>query len=280
MIHPDRHKIVDLISRALSEDIGSGDITSRAILEPGKEINAQLIAKEDCIVCGLWVFEKSFFLMENNIRVKAYCKEGDSLKTGKMVAEITGLAEPVLSAERTALNFLQRLSGIATSTRACVDAIRHTKAVILDTRKTIPGFRILDKHAVKIGGGQNHRMGLFDMVLIKDNHISAAGGIKKSVQMVRKRFADKYKIELEVKNLEELKEALTLKVDRILLDNMSIEDMTQSVKMSKGKIKLEASGNITLQNVKAVAETGIDYISVGSLTHSVKATDYSLLIKS
>jgi len=280
MVHPDRHKVVDLINRSLSEDIGHGDITSRAILEPGKVTSAELIAKEDLVICGLWVFEKTFTELEPTIIVKNYFNEGDYIEKGKKIAKLKGLAEPILSAERTALNFLQRLSGVATMTQKFINEVKHTKAIILDTRKTVPGIRILDKHAVKTGGGENHRLGLFDMILIKENHISEAGGIKKAVKKVFNKFGNKYKVEVEIRNLNELKEALPLKVDRILLDNMSLDDMTKAVKISKGKTKLEASGNVTLENVKAIAETGVDYISVGLLTHSVKAADLSLLIKS
>jgi len=280
MVHPDRHKVVDLINRSLAEDVGSGDITSRATLEPGKITTAELIAKENLIICGLWVFEKTFIQMEPSIKVTPCFNEGDYVEKGKKVADIKGLAEPILAAERTALNFLQRMSGIATLTNAFVNEIKHTKTVILDTRKTIPGFRILDKHAVKTGGGENHRMGLFDMVLIKDNHISVAGGIEKTVKKVQQKFDQKHKIEVEVRDLKELKEALPLQLDRILLDNMSVQDIEEAVKMANGNTKLEASGNINLDNVKAIAETGVDYISVGSLTHSIKAADLSLLIKS
>jgi len=279
MIHPDRHKVVDLIKKSLKEDIGGGDITSRATLDPGKKTKAELIAKEDCIICGLWVFEKTFTLLESSIKVSLKVKEGERVAKGKKIVKIEGLAEPILSAERTALNFIQRMSGIATITHTYVDAVKHTDAIILDTRKTIPGLRILDKHAVKTGGAENHRMGLFDMILIKDNHIAAAGGIGKAIKKVRDKYGKKYKIEVEVKNIKELNEALPYKVDRILLDNMSVENIKNAVNIKRGKTKLEASGNITLDNVKMVAETGVDYISVGSLTHSVKAADLSILIK-
>ena len=279
MVHPDRHKVVDLINRSLTEDVGSGDITSRATLEPGEITTAELIAKENLIICGMWVFEKTFIQMEPTIKVNSYFEDGDFVDAGKKIADIKGLAEPILSAERTALNFLQRMSGIATTTNAFLEEVKQTKAVILDTRKTIPGFRILDKYAVKTGGGENHRFGLFDMILIKDNHISATGGITKAVSKVHEKFDHKFKIEVEVKNLRELKEALSLKVDRILLDNMSVEDMEQAVQITNGKTKLEASGNITLENVKTVAETGVDFISIGTLTHSIKTADLSLLIK-
>lgn len=280
MVHPDRHKVVDLIDRSLKEDIGSGDITSRATLAPGKQATAELIAKENLILCGTWVFEKTFLQIEQSLKVKFFFKEGEFIAAGKKVAEINGLAEPILSAERTALNFLQRMCGIATTTHAFVDKVKHTNAIILDTRKTLPGFRILDKHAVTVGGGQNHRMGLFDMILIKDNHIAASGGIKQAINKVHNKFDHKYQVEVEVKNLKELKEALALRVDRILLDNMPVEEMEQAVKLTNGKVKLEASGNITLDNVKRIADTGVDYISVGSLTHSIKASDLSLIVHS
>jgi len=280
MIHPDRHKVVDLINRSLSEDIGSGDITSRAILDPGKITTAELIAKENLVICGVWVFQKTFMELESSTKVKFIFNEGDYVEKGEKVAVLKGLAESILSAERTALNFIQRMSGIATLTKMYVDEVKHTKAVILDTRKTMPGLRILDKHAVVTGGGKNHRLGLFDMVIIKENHITAAGSVEKAVKKVRDRFDDKFILEVEVKNLAELNKVLPLKVDRILLDNMTIKDMQEAVRLAEGKTKLEASGNVSLENVKSIAETGVDYISVGSLTHSVKAADLSLLIQS
>jgi len=278
-MHHNSFKIIELIKIALDEDIGTGDITSQATLSPGQKAEAKLIAKQDLIVCGQWVFEKTFQLLDPTISVDFKVDEGDFVQEGKVIANIEGPLAPLLSAERTALNFMQRMSGIATLTHTFVQLIKHTNTNILDTRKTLPAFRILDKHAVKTGGGVNHRMGLFDMAMIKDNHIAGAGSITKAVAGMHDRYGDKYKIEVEVKNLTELKEALNLSIDRIMLDNMSIEEMTEAVKITAGKIKLEASGTVSLETVKAIAETGVDHISIGALTHSIKAADLSLLVK-
>jgi nicotinate-nucleotide pyrophosphorylase (carboxylating) len=278
MEHPDRHLIVELINRSLEEDIGNGDITSRATLEPGQTARAVLVAKEDLILCGIWVFEKTFEIIEPAIDVTINKIDGDFINKGTEIAIIEGLTAPILSAERTALNFMQRMCGIANLTHRFVEVVKGTKAVILDTRKTVPGFRILDKYAVVIGGGKNHRYGLYDMVLIKENHIKAAGGISKAVNRVVKKYQSNYKIEVEVSNLKELKEVLKLPVDRILLDNMSIEETAEAVQIASGKIPLEASGNVSLENVRRIAESGVDFISVGSLTHSAKAADLSLLV--
>ncbi len=278
MDHPNRHLVVDLINKALQEDIASGDITSRYILTPGQKAIARLVAKEDLILCGTWVFEKTFLLLEPMLEVSQNYENGQLVKKGEVIATIKGLAAPILAAERTALNFIQRMSGIATYTNQFVRKIEGTKAVILDTRKTLPGFRILDKFSVKTGGGRNHRFGLFDMVLIKENHIASAGGISKAVHSIQAQVNKSYKIEVEVKNIKELQETLKLSVDRILLDNMTVKEMKKAVDITSGKTELEASGNISLANVKEIAETGVDYISIGALTHSAKAADLSLLV--
>lgn len=278
MDHPNRHLVVDLIKNALEEDIASGDVTTKAILTPGQLAEAVLVAKEDIILCGAWVFEKTFQLLEPTIRVTFNYENGKFVKKGNVIATIIGLAAPILAAERTALNFIQRMSGIASSTKQFVKRVKGTKAVILDTRKTLPGFRILDKFAVKTGGGKNHRFGLFDMVLIKENHIVAAGSITNAVKRVQAKVEKRFKIEVEVKNITELQETLKLSVDRILLDNMSVEEMKQAVEITAGKAELEASGNVTIKNVKEISETGVNYISIGALTHSVKAADLSLLV--
>lgn len=278
MDHPDRHLVVGLIKKALEEDIAAGDITSRPILKPGQMAEAQLIAKEDLVFCGEWVFEKTFHLLEQSLEVSYNAKNGKRVKKGAIIANIKGLAAPILAGERTALNFIQRMCGIATLTDQFVKEVKGTKAIILDTRKTLPGFRILDKFSVKTGGGMNHRFGLFDMVLIKENHITTVGGISDAVKSVRAQIDKRFKIEVEVKNIKELQETLKLSVDRILLDNMSIEEIQQAVKITSGKTELEASGSVTIKNVKEIAETGVDYISIGALTHSVKAADLSLLV--
>jgi nicotinate-nucleotide pyrophosphorylase (carboxylating) len=219
-------------------------------------------------------------MLDKHVEFSAQAADGDAVSKGSVIAAVQGKGRALLSAERTALNFLQRMSGIATTTRSYVDAVKGTKAVIVDTRKTAPGIRYLDKWAVRIGGGQNHRFGLFDMVLIKENHIAAAGGISEAVARIRKKDKERRKIEVEVRSLAELREALELKVDRILLDNMSLEEMRQSVRLTSARTLLEASGNVSLENVAAVAGTGVDIISVGKLTHSVKALDISFLIES
>jgi len=207
-----------------------------------------------------------------------FYKDGDFLKAGTIAAEIKGSERTLLTGERTALNFMQRLSGIATMAHVYAEKLKGTSAQLLDTRKTVPGLRMLDKYAVRKGGGENHRIGLFDMVLIKDNHIKAARSITKAVSLIRKNYGNKFKIEVETKNIDEVREALETKADIIMLDNMSIEIMKEAVKIIAGKAKTEASGNITIENIAEVASTGVDFISVGALTHSVKALDISMKI--
>jgi len=269
---------IETIKQALREDLGDGDVTTECTIPPDKIIEGRLIAKEEGVIAGLIVFEKTFQLLDQTVECRFNVKDGEWVKSGAVIAVIKGSARAVLSGERVALNFLQRMSGIATLTRRMVDAVKGTKAKILDTRKTAPGLRYFDKWAVRLGGGANHRIGLYDMVLIKDNHIAACGSIAEAVNQVRKCDKRKRPIEVEVKNMQELKEALDLGVDRIMLDNMSPEQMRRAAEICNGKIPLEASGNITLKNVAEVAKTGVDFISVGSLTHSVKALDISLLV--
>ena len=271
-------RLTKTIKSALQEDIRNGDITSKAIFDKIQTTKAHLIAKQDCTIAGLWVFEKTFKMLDQNLKVTLNAIDGDSIKSGKKVAEISGSIQSILSAERVSLNFLQRMSGIATLTRSFVNEISGSKAGILDTRKTAPGLRLFDKWAVQLGGGFNHRIGLYDVVMIKDNHIAGAGSIKKAIELVRKKVSARIKIVVEVKNLNELKECLPLKVDQIMLDNMNLAEMRIAVAETAGQIKLEASGNVTLKNVRKIAETGVDYISIGYLTHSVKAADLSLLI--
>jgi len=268
----------EIIRNALAEDISTGDITSNSVLQKNQMATAQLIAKQDLVLCGLQVFEQTFKCVDQKIIFKPFHTDGNNLVNKTLVAEISGSIISLLTAERTALNFLQRMSGIATLTNNYVQKVKGTKTVILDTRKTVPGLRMFDKYAVKTGGGQNHRIGLYDMVLIKENHITGAGGITQAVQKVLDKQGHKYEIEVEVKNLVELQEALELAIDRILLDNMSLEEMKKAVHLVNGKIPLEASGNVNLESVKAIAETGVDFISIGGLTHSVSAADLSLII--
>ena len=270
----------DLIRRALAEDVGDGDITTESVMQPSLRMRGNFIAKEAGVIAGLQVAAAVFRQLDAEVRFEAACSDGEQVTKGQRIATVCGSARALLSGERTALNFMQRMSGIATATRRFVDAVAGTKATILDTRKTVPGLRLFDKEAVRLGGGSNHRIGLFDMVLIKENHIAAAGGsISEAVRRVRAHDARKRPIEVEVKNLDELGEALALGLDRIMLDNMSREAMREAVRICAGRCPLEASGNVTLANVADVAATGVDFISVGALTHSVQALDISLLLE-
>ncbi len=275
----DIKEIIAIIKNALEEDIGKGDITTESIVPENERYSGYFIAKEAGIVAGLSVAEYTFRELSDNIIFKSFISDGSKVSTGDKIASIDGSGRTILKAERVALNFLQRMSGIATLTRKFVDKTEGTKAVILDTRKTMPGLRVLDKYAVKIGGGQNHRFGLYDMIMIKDNHIAAAGSITGAVVMARAQHGTKYAIEVEVKNLKELRETLELQVDRIMLDNMDIEEIKKAVEITDKRAALEISGNVNLDTVEAYAKTGVDFISVGMLTHSVKALDISLLIE-
>ena len=269
---------VESIRKALEEDIGDGDITTDSSLPPDAWIEVTLVAKAAGVVAGLDVAAQAFALVDGRVAVEALVEEGQKVAAGALLALIQGPGRAILSAERVALNFVQRMSGIATATRAYVEAVRGTKAVILDTRKTAPGLRYFDKRAVRAGGGQNHCFGLFDMALIKDNHIAAGGGITKTVEAVRRQDRRNRPIEVEVKTLKELEEVLSLGVDRVLLDNMTAGQMREAVGLAAGRVPLEASGNVSLETVRAIAETGVDFISCGSLTHSVKALDITLLV--
>lgn len=272
-------KDTKIIFQALREDMGSGDVTTLAIIPDTKILSGEFVAKNVGVISGLDVVEKTFKLLNKNIKFKAFVKKGSFIKKDQILASVQGQGKSILMGERVALNFLQRMSGIATATRQYVNAVAGTKAIILDTRKTVPGLRIFDKQAVKDGGGQNHRFGLYDMFLIKDNHIVAAGSITKAMESVKKINKHNIPIEIEVKNFSELKEALTLKPDWIMLDNMDLRQIKKAVKIVAGKIPLEVSGGVNLQTVSAIAQTGVDYISVGALTHSAKALDISLEIK-
>ncbi len=268
-----------IVRRALEEDIGDGDITTRCIVPSDATLEGQVIAKQAGVIAGLDVARLALTLLDERVQVTPRVADGDLLRPGQVIATLLGPGHALLSGERVALNLLQRMSGIATLTRRFVEAVRGTDAVILDTRKTAPGLRLIDKWAVRLGGGQNHRFGLYDMVLIKENHIAAAGGsIAAAVARVRAGDARRRAIEVEVKNLAELREVLELNVDRVLLDNMNQDEMGRAVRLTDGRVPLEASGNVTLENVAAVAATGVDYISVGALTHSVQALDISLLL--
>jgi nicotinate-nucleotide pyrophosphorylase (carboxylating) len=271
-------EIMAIVRRALDEDIGDGDVTSEYILSPNAILRGEFVAKADGVLAGLAVALAAFQSVDPRITFTPLAEDGAMVTCGQRLVTVEGPGMAILSAERTALNFLQRMSGIATLTRRYVDAVAGTGAIILDTRKTAPGLRLLDKWAVRLGGGRNHRMGLYDMVLIKDNHIVAAGGITAAVRRVRAHEACGLPIEVEVKTLAELEEALAIEppLDRIMLDNMSLEEMRRAVAMTAGRVPLEASGGVTLETVAEIAATGVDYISVGALTHSAPALDISL----
>lgn len=277
MIHT--HIIRKLIQAALEEDISTGDITTTAVLTGNETGKAKALAKAELVAAGMGVFKEAFFVLDSKLQFTGYYDDGQMVRKGGVLAEISGNLGSILTAERVALNFLQRMCGIATLTRKYVDTIKGTRAKILDTRKTAPGLRCLDKYAVKIGGGMNHRFGLYDGVLIKDNHIAAAGGISKAIARARGRYPHTLKVEVEVKNLLELEEAFTSGADVIMLDNMAVGDMKKAADIINGRVPLEASGNVSLANVRQIAETGVDFISVGALTHSVPAADISLKIE-
>jgi nicotinate-nucleotide pyrophosphorylase (carboxylating) len=276
MVNDTIAQVEPILRRALNEDIGDGDVTTQCTVSPGATLNGQFIAKEAGVVAGSEVVELTFGLVDDQIQFIPGVLDGDHVEAGQVTATINGPGWALLGGERVALNFLQRMSGIATLTRRFVEAVQGTSTVILDTRKTAPGLRLLDKWAVRLGGGQNHRFGLYDMVLIKDNHIAAVGSISEAVARVRAEDGKRLPIEVEVKTLAELREALDLGLDRIMLDNMSLDEMREAVRLTNGRVPLEASGNVTLENVAAIAAAGVDYISVGMLTHSVRALDISL----
>ena len=268
-----------IVEYAFNEDIGSGDVTTNSIIPDEMVADASMSAKTGGIIAGLEVAEYVFRLLDPQIEWRPLVKDGDSVAEKDIIVKLKGSYRALLTGERTALNFLQRMSGIATTTSIYVNAVSGTGTEILDTRKTVPGLRVLDKYSVKAGGGTNHRIGLYDMVLIKDNHIKVAGGIAKAVDNVRKNIKSGIKIEVETTTLEEVNEALGKGVDMIMLDNMTTGMMAEAVKIIDGRAKVEASGNMTLDRVREVAETGVNYISVGALTHSVKAMDISMNIE-
>lgn len=269
-------EIGDFITRALEEDIGPGDITTEALIPPEAKGRGEIIVKENLVLAGMDMARNVFHQVNPEISFSANHKDGSGLSPTTVIATISGPLASILTAERLALNLLQRLSGIATLTRKYVNKIEGTKARIVDTRKTTPLLRSLEKYAVRAGGGKNHRFGLFDGVLIKDNHIAAVGSISESVKRARKRAPHTLKIEVEVENLDQVKEALSAGVDIIMLDNMAIEAMKEAVNLINGRAIVEASGGINLDNVRQVAETGVDLISVGAITHSARAMDISM----
>jgi nicotinate-nucleotide pyrophosphorylase (carboxylating) len=295
---PSREKILlHLVTEALQEDVGAGDITSLATVPDDLTGVAEIVAKSDCVICGLPICELTFLKVDPGIEFKPLAAEGQPVSPGDRVALVSGTYRSILIAERTALNFLMRLSGIATVTHKMVTAAGNDKVKILDTRKTTPGMRYVEKYAVATGGGENHRYGLYDMILIKDNHIAAVGSVTKAIERARHFLAgDKFlkifhtepsrcEIEVEVENIDQLKEALDANVKRILLDNRSPQHLAEMVRFARAHpnaadVKLEASGNVTLNTVHDVAQTGVDYISVGALTHSAPAADFSLKLLS
>jgi len=267
-----------IIEQALLEDIGTGDITTDSIIPNNLKTRGIIKTKEEGVIAGLGIANLVFKKLDSNITFQENIEDGTKVSQNKILAEIIGPARIMLKGERVALNFLQRMSGIATTTAKFYEEIKGFPVRIVDTRKTTPGLRILEKYAVRMGRGNNHRFGLYDAVLIKDNHIAVAGSIKSAVNSVRKQISHTIKIEVEVENLSQLQEALEMKVDIVMLDNMSLDMMKKAVKMAKGKTLIEASGGITLKNVREIAQTGVDLISVGALTHSVKALDISMEI--
>ncbi len=272
--------IGEIVKRALSEDVGPGDVTTKATIPSSSKSEAVILCKQDGVLAGSDVAVEVFHQVNSEIVVKFEADDGDKIKAGRVIAYLSGPTRGILTAERTALNFLQRLSGIATLATRFVEAVKGTKAVITDTRKTTPGLRILEKYAVRMGGGVNHRMGLYDMILIKDNHEAACGSITSAVEATV-RSNPGLKVEVECKSLEDVSEALGVAgVDRIMLDNMTLAQMRRAVKMASGRVELEASGGVNLRSVKSIAETGVDFISIGALTHSAPALDISLDIMS
>jgi nicotinate-nucleotide pyrophosphorylase (carboxylating) len=267
-------EVLAIIRSALAEDVGSGDATTNSIVPPEAGMRGHIIAKQEGVIAGLDVAQAVYLMGDPQVEFRPQVEEGKFVKDRQVLAIVSGQARSLLTAERTALNLLGRISGIATLTRRFVDAVAGTKAVILDTRKTAPGLRLLDKMAVRRGGGQNHRIGLYDMVLIKDNHIDFAGSITTAITRARAGAAGLV-IEVETRTLDNVREALDCGVERILLDNMSLETMAEAVNLTNGRAKLEASGNVSLETVRKIAETGVDYISVGALTHSAKVFDVS-----
>ena len=266
----------DYIIAALKEDITSEDITTNSVMPEYKLGEVELICKQDGIIAGLDVFSRVFEILDDTTEVTFNCKDGDEVKKGEKLGVVRGDIRVLLSGERTALNYLQRMSGIATYTSSIAKLFEGSKTKLLDTRKTTPGMRIFEKYAVKVGGGYNHRYNLSDGILLKDNHIGAAGGVREAVMMAKEYAPFVRKIEIEVENLDMLKEALDAGADIIMLDNMSVEDMREAVKLARGRAETECSGNVTRENVERLIDIGVDYISSGALTHSAPILDLSL----
>ena len=266
----------ELIKLALSEDITGEDVTTNAVMPEKRLGTADLICKQDGVICGLAVFARTFTLLDDSTEVELFAKDGDEVKRGAHIAKVTGDIRVLLSGERTALNYLQRMSGIATATRAMVKLLDGCKTKLLDTRKTTPNMRVFEKYAVKVGGGCNHRYNLSDGVLLKDNHIGAAGGVANAIEMARAYAPFVRKIEVEVENLDMCREALGAGADIIMLDNMSADDMAKAVEMIGGRAITEISGNVTAQNIENIKKVGADFVSSGAITHSAPILDLSL----
>ena len=270
-------EIERIVRTALEEDIGLGDITTEVTIAPETTSRAELVAKEDFMLAGIDVAGSVFKTLDSGVAFEQLLKDGQRVRRGEVIAWLKGRASVLLQGERVALNLLQRMSGIASLTAQYVEAVAGTGAIIVDTRKTVPGLRALDKYAVRMGGGRNHRIGLFDGVLIKENHATAAGGVGAAIERARQRLPHTLKIEIETRDLDEVQEALDAGADVIMLDNMSLDEMGRAVALISGRALIEASGGVNLETVRDIAETGVNIISVGALTHSVKAADISLL---
>ena len=268
--------IDDIIKTALSEDINYIDSTTDLLIPENDVSSAYFVAKDEGVIAGLEVALRVFRLLDGTIQIETLLKDGDKVKKGDIIARFKGSTPAMLKAERTSLNFIQHMSGIATYTNKCVQLVKGTNASITDTRKTLPGLRPLQKYAVTAGGGKNHRYNLSDAAMLKDNHIDAYGGITPAVTALREKAGHMLKVEVEARTLNDVQEALDCKVDVIMLDNMTCDEMKKAVELVNGRAKLEASGNVTLENIRQVAETGVDIISLGALTHSVKAFDISM----
>lgn len=278
VVLPPAHIVRDIVDRALAEDIGFGDLTTESMVPINATTAGRIVARASGVVAGLPFASEVFRTVEPEIRFEEFIADGTRVEPGDLVAGLSGPARGILTGERVALNLLQQLSGVATITRQIVDRIEGTKAQLLDTRKTVPGLRSLQRYAVRVGGGSNHRFNLFDGVLIKENHIAVSGGIVRAVQRARSAVGPMTRIEVEVETFDQLEEALSAGADMILLDNMSPDELRQAVELTRGRATLEASGDITLETARAVAESGVDYFSSGALTHSARALNLSLLL--
>ena len=277
LVEPYRTHLPPLLAAAFAEDLP--DITSSAVFGPDDTLHAELIAKQDGVACGGPAFAAAYRFLDADCDVRVLVEDGAAVHSGTLLAAVSGRARTVLAAERTSLNLIMRLSGVATLTRRFVDALAGTPCRVLDTRKTTPGWRALEKHAVRCGGGSNHRMGLYDAAMLKDTHLAAAGSLTAAVARIRERWGERVPLIVECSELAQVAEALACAVPHILLDNMTAERLRESVAMARGRAVLEASGGVTLENARAFAETGVDFVSVGALTHSARALDLSLKVR-